>query len=500
MHHQPKLAASVSIGNPACESRDQERTSRRMNRVAGSATVLDKDDIVAARLRGARSSGPDASLHSSDTDNLPAQIRTPKSYASEIFGVDRSTSEELRTLLKYLRRQLPPMDKQGPMSGKCIPETDQMEDFLKRNFGFYNNGQYIVSGVRAFELRKPLSKMESNARIYFPHEHRGSFTMTVSEIRRWQNSFAVYADKSISGTDKVFLYKALQGKSKDGDEAFRMKFVVRISDCPILMKFDAKILPRSLDEYWPNNIKLVSVTGIDFAGRQHDAKDITTYITNWEKVFELDRTTGMPAVFHGRDFRPLKRHPPVVLDEQRLVNDLICMVRTRLRACDIEGVQIVVETGIGLGVFAGKHIGIDGQVRMLSAYAVRYVLQNEWSVYKNIRAIVFALPIFSRTLDGHQLPDTYHDFVNEFRESKYRGPIPVLIADQDMHELTVAIALQGFRVSQLNPADSHGVFGEYWQNHGPAVEEKLALTTVGLLVQHHLINPSVLDHSKYHFI
>jgi hypothetical protein len=69
-----------------------------------------------------------------------------------------------------------------------------------------------------------------------------------------------------------------------------------------------------------------------------------------------------------------------------------------------------------------------------------------------------------------------------------------------MHRLTVAIARKNFRVSELNPADSHGVFGEYWQNRGPAVEEKLALTTVGLLVQHHLINPYVRDPSHYHFI
>ncbi|CAF5051995.1 unnamed protein product, partial [Rotaria sp. Silwood1] len=48
--------------------------------------------------------------------------------------------------------------------------------------------------------------------------------------------------------------------------------------------------------------------------------------------------------------------------------------------------------------------------------------------------------------------------------------------------------------------DSHGVFGEYWQNRGPAVEEKLALTTMGLLVQHHLINPDVLDPNHYHLI
>jgi len=32
------------------------------------------------------------------------------------------------------------------------------------------------------------------------------------------------------------------------------------------------------------------------------------------------------------------------------------------------------------------------------------------------------------------------------------------------------------------------------------VEEKLALTTVGLLVQHHLINPHVLDPNHYHLI
>ena len=76
----------------------------------------------------------------------------------------------------------------------------------------------------------------------------------------------------------------------------------------------------------------------------------------------------------------------------------------------------------------------------------------------------------------------------------------VIIIDQDMHRLTVAIARKGFRVSELNPADSHGVFGEYWQNRGPAVEEKLALTTVGLLVQHHLINSFVLDPHRYYLI
>jgi hypothetical protein len=176
------------------------------------------------------------------------------------------------------------------------------------------------------------------------------------------------------------------------------------------------------------------------------------------------------------------------------------MARLRLRACDIEEVQIVVETGIGLGVFAGKHIGIDGIVRTLSAQAIRKVLTEDGSSYKNILAVVFALPIFDTDVTNGRRTDVYQAFVDEFENDRYKGPIPVLIADQDMHRLTVAIAFEGFVVSELNPADSHGVFGEYWQNRGPAVEEKLALTTVGLLVQHHLINPHVADPIHYHLI
>ena len=42
---------------------------------------------------------------------------------------------------------------------------------------------------------------------------------------------------------------------------------------------------------------------------------------------------------------------------------------------------------------------------------------------------------------------------------------------------------------------------EYLANIGrimdPAVEEKLALTTAGLLVQHHFINPEVLNEQRY---
>jgi hypothetical protein len=421
--------------------------------------------------------------------------------SSIVFGLDRCSHQKVQQLFEHLRTLLP-MDKYGSMSGDCDFETTQMERFLSETFDFKNlPGQYIVPGVKSFRLDKPISSMHPNTVIRFPSKiTTKSFAMTVPEIRQWQSSYRVYADGSVPGMSKAFLLKALQGQSKYGEEAFLMKFVARISQCPILMEFDARIIPRVPDETWPHNIKLVSVTGIDFAGRIHDLNDITTYVSNWQDVYEIEPRSGMPRVYNGRDFRPKINGPRGQLDEKRLLHDLMRMARLRLRACDREGVQIVVETGIGLGVFAGRGIGIDEKVRALSALAIRTVLEQDGQSYQNIRAIVFALPVFDIDYRNGQRQDTYHAFAEEFERNRYKGRIPVLIADQDMHRLTVAIARQGFIVSELNPADSHGVFGEYWQNRGPAVEEKLALTTLGLLVQHHLINPHVLNSNHYHLI
>ena len=409
-----------------------------------------------------------------------------------------TTHPEIIALFQHLT-QLEPMDKNGPMSGRCGLQTDQMEEFLSQNFGFKNIlGQYIVQGVRSFALDKSLYSMDPNTIIHFPFDTNDSFMMKVQEIIDWQHSYRVYADQGIQGMDKSFLHRALQGQSQDGEEAFRMKFVIRISTCPILMEFDAKIIPRKLNEDWPHRIKLVSVSGIDFAGRKHDVGDILYYIANWRDVFIVDSTRDrdQPALLTERDFAINNDGSHAKLHKDRVLDSLMRMARLRLRACDEEGVQIVVETGIGLGVFSGNRIGIDGKIRTLSAKAIRKVLQEDGSSYKNIRAIIFALPIFNNP----RIPDTFDDFVNQFHKKQYTGPIPVLIADQDMHRLTVAIARQGFTVSELNPADSHGVFGEYWQNKGPAVEEKLALTTVGLLIQHHLINQEVLNLDNYRII
>ncbi|CAF2026765.1 unnamed protein product [Rotaria magnacalcarata] len=501
MCSQQKLTTASSLDDRTSASRAGKHTSKPVNRADEVIKLAGKLHNVASELQRAPLRPPEIALHLSDTYHLPIKEPIVKPYPSEIFVGPTSIPFDLQTLLEHLMHGLSPMNKEGPMSGKCIHETDQMKDFLTRNFGFHNIvGKCIVQGVQSFNLEALPSTMDPNTIIYFPCEGSSAFTMTVSEIQRWQNSFTVYADRDIPGMKKSFLQRALEGKSMNGREAFRMKFVVRISDCPVMMKFDAKILPRSLNDDWPNFIKLISMTGVDFAGRVHDVDDILAYITNWRNVFELDQVTGKIAVFDGRNFHPVKNHPPVLLNENLLLDHLKRMTRLRLRVCDREKVQIVVETGIGLGIFSGKHIKIDSQVRRLTAHALRCVITEEGATYTHIRAIVFALPIFSKTIGDIQIPDVYHDFVNEFHKSKYCGRIPVLIVDHDMHELAVAIACRGFRVSELNPADSHGVFGEYWQNYGPAVEEKLALTTLGLLVQHHLINRSVLDDSRYHII
>ncbi|CAF1448782.1 unnamed protein product [Adineta steineri] len=421
-------------------------------------------------------------------------------YPSTLLITPSLKYQDVRKLFDYLR-SLSPMQKYGPLSGDCDVETTQMERFLSQSFDFRNiPNEYIVHGVKSFRLGKPLRKLTPRDIIFFPNPTRKSFVMTVQEILGWQHSFKVYADQTVKGMNSDFLCKALQGLSESGEEASRMKFVVRISQCPILMEFDARLITRELKDQWPSRIKLVSVTGIDFAGRIHDVNDITTYVSNWKDVYEIDPKTGLPFVYNGRDFQRKRGASQAELHTDRLLKDLIRMARLRLYACDKEKIQIVVETGIGLGVFAGKNIGIDAVVRALSAKAIRTVLEQEGPNYEHIRGIVFALPIFDSDIRIGRRDDVYQAFVDEFDKSKYNGCIPVMIADQDMHRLTVAITYEGFTVSELNPADSHGVFGEYWQNRGPAVEEKLALTTLGLLVQHHLINPYVLDLNHYHLI
>ncbi|CAF4560550.1 unnamed protein product [Rotaria socialis] len=387
-----------------------------------------------------------------------AHRETSPMYKSVSFGLNERVDDQLNTLFNSLIH-LYPMDKNGPMSGNCDHQTNQMEQFLSQTFGFKNKpGEYIVQGVKFFELEHRLDTMNPDTVIYFPSNILHSFAMSVKEIMGWQRSYRVYADQNIQGLNTEFLQRALEGHSKDGGEAFY------------------------------------------FAGRKHDVCDILYYITNWREVFEVDPKSDLPFVYNGRDFYPRAKGPPGELHEDRVLHSLMRMVALRLKACDEEGVEVVVETGIGLGVFAGNHIGIDSKIRAFSAKASRKVLEQHGSTYKNIRAVVFALPIFNKSGSKHSVPDTYDDYVNEFEQAKYNGPIPVLIADQDMHRLTVAIARLGFKVSELNPADSHGVFGEYWQNRGPAVEEKLALTTVGLLVQHHLINPHVLNTDNYRLL
>jgi hypothetical protein len=421
-------------------------------------------------------------------------------YPCVAFGLSQSVNLSIDSLFEHLM-YLHPMNKNEVMNSRRGSEIDQMERFLSQTFGFKTLPEkYIVQNIPAFQLDRLPYSMDVKTMIYFPNIYTNSFAMTAEEIVKWQHSYAVYADKNVKGMTKEFLYRALQGQSRDGEAAFRMKFVVRISTCPIMMESDMKIIGRKLDEDWPNRIKLVSASCINFAGRQRDIGDILYYISNWKEVFDIDSKTNLPLVYKERDFRRKVNGPQVKLYEDRIRGSLIRMAKLRLQACDEEGVQIVVETGLGLGISAGNGIGIDEKIRAFSAEALRTVLQQNGSSYKNIRAVIFALPMFNKTQLNQHIHNTFKDFVDEFHKSQYNGPIPVLIADQDVHRLTVAIARFGFIVSELCPANSYNIFGGNWQQREPHLEEKIALTTIGLLVQHHLNNPEILNPTKYHFI
>ena len=411
-------------------------------------------------------------------------------YLCLTFGINQHTDSQIITLFEQLMR-LQPMDINGSMNGRCKSQIDQMKQFLLQ------------------KSSADLHQMYPETVVYFPNDSSKTFAMTAREIINWQHSYVVYADESIDGMDKKHLnrslcpYDRLTGYSSPrcaGRERFLMKFVVRVSTCPILMEFDAKIIPRTLNEEWPHRIKLVSATNINLAGRNYDVYDIPYYITNWRDIFDtlhLNPSRGMPD---NESCYPKRNAPKTKLNKERVEDSLMRMTRLRLRACDKEGVQIVVETDTVAGASAGDYLGIDGKIRGLSRKVIRIVLEQDGPSYKNIRAIVFALPIMNRNRSHIDSRSTFDDFVDEFSNPKYNGSIPVLIADQDMHRLTVTIARHGFIVSESNYTDSHGGFGHRWECQESGLEQKVALTTVGLLVQQYPNNLEISNRDNYHLL
>ena len=67
-----------------------------------------------------------------------------------------------------------------------------------------------------------------------------------------------------------------------------MKFAIRCSKNPVIMRFDGRVVPREIGDPVSSRIHLVSVCGIDFASRVHDHVDLTHYIKNWKEVYCFD--------------------------------------------------------------------------------------------------------------------------------------------------------------------------------------------------------------------
>eukprot|EP00931_Biecheleriopsis_adriatica_P102078 TRINITY_DN77101_c0_g1_i1.p1 TRINITY_DN77101_c0_g1~~TRINITY_DN77101_c0_g1_i1.p1 ORF type:complete len:647 (-),score=156.53 TRINITY_DN77101_c0_g1_i1:155-2095(-) len=422
---------------------------------------------------------------------IPAEeVGLPPEY--RLFPIGTSPTGDIGDLISLLV-DLPEMQKKA-MGGKCIPQTMAMEDFMKNEVGMRQlPGEYFVQGVKAFELAEPITSLPPDKELVYRGTGRDGnpalFKVSVAEVLEWQSTFRTYyaSDVYPGQEGKDLLALSLQGLSEAGEEAWKMKFAIRCSKNPVLMRFDGRVNERNIGDPASGRIYLISVCGIDFASRVHDHFDLTSYIKNWQDVYVFDEN-GAPYVQHGRDFE--LSGVDAKLNVSKTLFDLKKMCRLRLRAQDALGIQVVVEVGLGLGVFAGDALGIGGTVRMLAALATKRVLEEE--TFKHIRLVVLSLPIF-RKGDNFE----YYDQVFGRDGSAYNGKTPVLLMDQDMHAIALAAAGAGFTVGELNPADSHGVFGEYWQNFGPGTEEKLALTTCGLLVQHHAVNPAVLETANY---
>eukprot|EP00771_Trimastix_marina_P000158 gnl/Trimastix_PCT/1166.p1 GENE.gnl/Trimastix_PCT/1166~~gnl/Trimastix_PCT/1166.p1 ORF type:complete len:478 (+),score=137.52 gnl/Trimastix_PCT/1166:27-1436(+) len=453
-----------------------------------------------------------------------------------LFGKKPTAEQdaELAALMTELEN-LDPMDKMS-MGGACEDQTDRMKAFLAEAFGKESLPSHFVQGVRAFKLNRPPSSQDPDAVVSL----EGKYAMTIREVGAWQDSYRVFADRAMyvdsAGQSEADardeIRRCLSGHSAPNMEAWRMKFAMRVSQNPIFMEFDGKTITRRTGEA-TGTVWLVSTCGVDFACRHHDTEDIKMYIRNWREIFRCD---GDTILNHGRELL-ITRPGAGDLDEARFLADSKRMARARLRVQDRLGVQVVVEVGIGLGVFAGERLGIHNRVRDLTALALRQTLEEIGGEFEHIKLVICALPIMSAGYrdnmhhyhevfsgaprarkrpapapapapEGAEAPSSEGEAEIAMPRTPYNGPVPLALVDSDMHKIARTAALRAgpggvearFVVGELNPGDSHGVMGEYWENYGPGTEEKLALTTAALLTQHHAINPRVLDPERYDFL
>ena len=211
------------------------------------------------------------------------EVQQPAVYHGGSPTVAAAKHARVQRLVKQLEA-LPPMAKRV-MGGPCVPQTDRMVAFLRAHFDFRNVQGYFVNGVRAFKLGKDLQTAPADE-VYTFEDRSGRFRMSAEEIRRWQKSFRVfYADDVYQGQEgRQLIQKTLRGGSEAGDEAFKVKFAARISLNPVLCTFSADVVPRDVGDEALERIMLVSMSGVDFAGRHHDVDDIRRFIRNWRDV------------------------------------------------------------------------------------------------------------------------------------------------------------------------------------------------------------------------
>ena len=102
-------------------------------------------------------------------------------------------------------------------------------------------------------------------------------------------------------------------------------------------------------------------------------------------------------------------------------------------------------------------------------------------------------PIKSFTMCNPNANDSntiFQEALKEMEATYFEGT-KVSFKQEDILQVACEQSLHG-KTSYLNPADSVGIYGQWWQiANGGAVEEEFAKITLGLLSQHFKLNPFI---------
>ncbi|RAP33701.1 hypothetical protein DID75_01370 [Candidatus Marinamargulisbacteria bacterium SCGC AG-410-N11] len=351
-----------------------------------------------------------------------------------------------------------------------------VKDSLREYYGvkfdgvkpFYK-GDKGGGSIKGFEVRKrPSSSIRvGNSITGSVHE------FSASTLQKYQNSFKCVVSKESRSvfqeffpgeTMDTFVKRVMSDGTKSQEEAFLMKFIARTAQTPILKSWKGEDVSSN-----PDNLFQISMCGVDFDNRKNDIHDMLRY-TNC-KSLKGDRT-GTYSISDDK--------------KALLEKDLLSMAKARFKAYEQDGVEHVTELFMGQGVFL-RHLDAKSNqiVREAYAKAIKQCLEDLDST-SSIKTFAMCKP--TESIDYDQDFQTFRDIL---KTTELKKAIQINIVNNDILCHAADMSLIG-KTSYLNPADSVGFYGQWWESAGGgAVEEGFATRTLGLWTQHCKLNNNI---------